>query len=117
MSAYLLICGDMYWRTTFSFLDFIMDNVMLDLKCTLVWNTVKASCGTSSVIMRSNLLSNHLDVIGNLHHTSAEYWRFSTKLSSSICIQGSLSGMPQGLEIALHALFIQFLWRTFFAFI
>jgi hypothetical protein len=28
----------------FSFLDFIMDNVMLDFKCTLVWNKVKASC-------------------------------------------------------------------------
>jgi hypothetical protein len=28
----------------FSFLDFIMDNVMLDFDCTLVWNTVKASC-------------------------------------------------------------------------
>ena len=34
-----------------------------------------------------------------------------------ICIQGSLSGMPQSLEIALHTLFIQFLWRTFFVFI
>jgi hypothetical protein len=43
MSAYLLICGDMYWRIIFSFLDFIMENVMLDFKCTLVWNTVKAS--------------------------------------------------------------------------
>jgi hypothetical protein len=31
MYAYLLICGDMYWRITFSFLDFIMDNVMLVL--------------------------------------------------------------------------------------
>ena len=39
MSAYLLICGDMYWRTTFSFLDFITDNVMLDFRCTSVWNT------------------------------------------------------------------------------
>jgi hypothetical protein len=29
MSAYLLICGDIYWRTTFSFLDFIAENVML----------------------------------------------------------------------------------------
>jgi hypothetical protein len=38
MFAYLLICADMYWRTTFSFLDFITDNVMLDFKCTLVWN-------------------------------------------------------------------------------
>jgi hypothetical protein len=38
MYVYLLICGDMYWRTTFPFLDFIMDNVMLDFKCTLVWN-------------------------------------------------------------------------------
>jgi hypothetical protein len=44
MSAYLLICGEMYWRIIFSFLDFIMDNVVLDFKCTLVWNTVKASC-------------------------------------------------------------------------
>ena len=47
MSAYLLICGDMYWRTSFSFLDFITDNVMLDFKCTSVWNTsflLKASC-------------------------------------------------------------------------
>jgi hypothetical protein len=48
--------------------------------------------------MRSDLLSSHLDVIGNLHHASAVHWRFSTKLSSSICIQESLSGMPQGLE-------------------
>ena len=63
--------------------------------------------------MRSDLLSSHLDVIGNLHHAFAVHWRFSTKLSSSICIQGSLSGMPQSLEIALHMLFIQFLWRTF----
>jgi hypothetical protein len=31
MSSYLLIYGDIYWRTTFSFLDFIMENVMLDL--------------------------------------------------------------------------------------
>jgi hypothetical protein len=31
MSAYLLICGDIYWRTTFSFLDFITKSVMLDL--------------------------------------------------------------------------------------
>jgi len=36
MSAYLLICGDMYWRTTFSFLDFIMENVMLDLN--VLWS-------------------------------------------------------------------------------
>jgi hypothetical protein len=63
--------------------------------------------------MRSDLLSNHLDVIGNIHHTSFVHWRFSTKLCSSICIQGSLSSMPQSLEIALHMLFIQFLWRTF----
>jgi hypothetical protein len=40
------------------------------------------------------------------------HWRFSTKLSSSICIQGSLSGMPQSLEVALHMFFIQFFWRT-----
>ena len=33
--------------------------------------------------MRSDLLSNHLDVIGNLHHASAVHWRFSTKLSSA----------------------------------
>ena len=39
MFAYLLICGDMYWRTTFSFLDFITDNVILDFKRTSVWNT------------------------------------------------------------------------------
>jgi hypothetical protein len=32
------------------------------------------------------------------------HWRFSTKLSSSICIQGSLSGIPQSLEVALHTL-------------
>jgi hypothetical protein len=31
MSAYLLIYGDIYWRTIFSFLDFITENVMLDL--------------------------------------------------------------------------------------
>jgi hypothetical protein len=67
--------------------------------------------------MRSDLLSSHLDVIGNLHHASAVHWRFSTKLSSSICVKESLSGMPQDLEIVLHTLFIQFLWRAFFAFI
>jgi hypothetical protein len=49
--------------------------------------------------MRSDLLCNHLDVIGNLHHTSSMHWRFSTKLSFSICMQGSLFGMPQGLVI------------------
>ena len=32
------------------------------------------------------------------------HWRFSTKLSSSIYIQGSLSGMLQSLEVALHTL-------------
>jgi hypothetical protein len=38
--AYLLICGDIYWRTTFSFLDFIMENVMLDLNVLWsFWNT------------------------------------------------------------------------------
>jgi hypothetical protein len=50
--------------------------------------------------MRSDLLSNHLDVIGNIHHAFAVHWRFSTKLFSSISIQGSLSGMPQSLVIA-----------------
>jgi hypothetical protein len=35
-------------------------------------------------------------------------WRFSTKLSSSICIQGSLSSMPQSLEVALHTLLFNF---------
>ena len=40
-------------------------------------------CGTYSVIMRHDLLSSHLDVIGNLHHASAVHWRFFTKLSSS----------------------------------
>jgi hypothetical protein len=39
MSTYFLICGDMYWRNTFSFLEFITDNVILDFKCTYVWNT------------------------------------------------------------------------------
>jgi hypothetical protein len=39
--------------------------------------------------MRSDLLSNHLDVIGNLHHAFSVHWRFSTKLSSSICTGGS----------------------------
>jgi hypothetical protein len=40
MSAYLLICGDIYWRTTFSFLDFIMESVMLDLiVLRSLWNT------------------------------------------------------------------------------
>ena len=67
--------------------------------------------------MRSDLRSSHLDVIGNIHHASTVHWRFSTKLSSSICVQKSLYGMPQCLEISLHMLFIQFLWRTFFAFI
>jgi hypothetical protein len=33
--------------------------------------------------MRSDLLSSHLDVIGNLHHAFAVHWRFSAKLSSS----------------------------------
>jgi hypothetical protein len=32
------------------------------------------------------------------------HWRFSTKLSFSI--QGSLSGMPQSLEVSLHTLFV-----------
>jgi hypothetical protein len=73
------------------------------------WKTGTYPCGTSSIIMRSDLLSNHLDVIGNLHHASDVNWRFSTKLYSSICIQESLSGMPQSLDIALHTLFIQFL--------
>ena len=81
------------------------------------WKTGTYPCGTYFVIMRFDLLSSHLDVIGNLHHTSAVHWRFFTKLSSSICIQGSLSGMPQSLEIALHMLFVQFLKRTVFAFI
>jgi hypothetical protein len=49
--------------------------------------------------MRSDLLSSHLDVIGNLHHASAVHWRFSTKLSSSICVQESLPGMPQGFRL------------------
>ena len=35
-SAYLLICGDIYWRTTFSFLDFITESVMLVLQS--FWN-------------------------------------------------------------------------------
>jgi hypothetical protein len=40
MSAYLLICGDIYWRTTFSFMDFITENVMLDLiVLRFFWNT------------------------------------------------------------------------------
>jgi hypothetical protein len=40
MSAYLLICGDIYWRTTFSFLDFITESVMLDLNVLRsFWNT------------------------------------------------------------------------------
>jgi hypothetical protein len=59
--------------------------------------------------MRYDLLSSHLDVIGNLHHSSVVHWRFSTKLSSFICIYESLSGMPQSLEIALNILFIKFL--------
>jgi hypothetical protein len=45
----LLICSSMeicIWRITLSFLDFITDNVMLDLKCTLVWNTKKALCSS-----------------------------------------------------------------------
>jgi hypothetical protein len=78
-----------------------MDNVMIDFKCTLVWNTCEGLhvdlnnrvyhswrtgtylCGTYSVIMRSDPLSSHLDIIGNLHHASTVNWRFSTKLSSS----------------------------------
>jgi hypothetical protein len=47
------------------------------------WRTGTYPCGTSSVIMRSDLLSSHLDVIGNLYHASALHWRFSTKLSFS----------------------------------
>jgi hypothetical protein len=40
MSAYLLICGDIYWRTTLSFLDFIMESVILDLNVLRsFWNT------------------------------------------------------------------------------
>ena len=86
----LLICSfvgmDMYWRTSFSFLDFITDNVMLDFNCTSVWNTGflwrlhvalinkvyhcwntgTYPCGTSFVIMRSDLQSNCLDTISLL---------------------------------------------------
>ena len=47
------------------------------------WRNGTYSCGTSSFIMRSDLLSSHLDVIGNLHHASAVHWRFSTMLSSA----------------------------------
>jgi hypothetical protein len=36
------------------------------------------------------------------------HWRFSTKLSSSICIQGSLSSMLQSLEVSLHTLLFNF---------
>ena len=72
------------------------------------WKTGTYPCGTSSIIMRSDLLSNHLDVIGNLHHAFVVHWRFSTKLSSSICIQGSLSGMPQSLEVALHMFLLNY---------
>jgi hypothetical protein len=32
------------------------------------WKTGTYSCGTSFVIVRSDLLSNRIDVIGNLHH-------------------------------------------------
>jgi hypothetical protein len=40
MFSYLLICGDIYWRNTFSFLDFIMKSVMLDLNVLRsLWNT------------------------------------------------------------------------------
>jgi hypothetical protein len=63
MSAYLLICGDMYWRTTFSFLNFITDNGVLDLKCTLVWNTgfsLKASCNSDQI---------KFIIVGKMEHT------------------------------------------------
>jgi hypothetical protein len=40
--------------------------------------------------MRSDLLSSHLDVIGNIHHASVVHWRFSTKLSSSVSTYRSL---------------------------
>jgi hypothetical protein len=43
----LLICSSVeicIGEIIFSFLDFIMDNVILDFNCTLVWNTVKAEC-------------------------------------------------------------------------
>jgi hypothetical protein len=41
MSSYMLICGDIYWRTAFSFLDFIMENVMFDLNVLRsFWNTI-----------------------------------------------------------------------------
>ena len=80
------LSAHLYWRITFSFLDFMTDNVMLDFKCTSVWNTSflwrlhvalinkvyhcwktgTYPCGTSSVIMRSDLLSNHLDTISLL---------------------------------------------------
>jgi hypothetical protein len=38
-------------------------------------------------------------------------------LSSSISIQGSLSGIPQSIEVSLHTLFVQLFWRTVFVFI
>ena len=99
LSKCLLICSSLdicIGEIIFSFLDFITDNVMLDFKCTLVgntgflwrlhvalinrvyhyWKIGTYPCGTSSIIMRSDLLSNHLDVIGNLHHASTVHWRF-----------------------------------------
>jgi hypothetical protein len=48
------------------------------------------------------------------HHASAVHWRYSTKLPSFICIQVSLSGIPQILEVALNTLFVQLFWRTVF---
>ena len=78
------------------------------------WKTGTYLCGTSSVIMRSDLLSSHLDVIGNLHHASVVHWRFFTKLSSSyLHTRVSFWYTSKSWD----ALFIQFLWRTFFAFI
>jgi hypothetical protein len=56
--------------------------------------------------MRSDLCSNHLDVIGNLHHASIVYWRFSTKLSSTICIQGFFLVCLKVLRfLFIHSLF------------
>jgi hypothetical protein len=52
------------------------------------WRTRTYPCGTSSVIMRSDLLSSHLAVIGNLHHASAVHWRFFAKLSTSCLYTG-----------------------------
>jgi hypothetical protein len=53
--------------------------------------------------MRSDLLSNHLDVIGNLHHASVVHWRFFHQV---IVFLSSYKGLFMVFLKVLRSLFI-----------